>query len=69
MADPRVSRLADLLTSYSVEVRDGDEVLITAGIEALPLIRELYKHVLIRGGNPFVVMTDDALDEIFYRYA
>ena len=50
MADPRVSRLAELLTSYSVEVRDGDEVLIRAGVEALPLIRELYKHVLIGEG-------------------
>ena len=69
MADPRVSRLAELLTSYSVEVKDGDEVLITAGVEALPLIRELYKHVLIRGGNPFVVVVDDVLDEIFYNYA
>ena len=69
MADPRVSRLAELLTSYSVEVKDGDEVLITAGVEALPLIRELYKHVLIRGGNPLVVIVDDVLDEIFYKYA
>jgi len=69
MVDIRVSRLAELLTGYSVEVRDGDEVLIRAGVEALPLVREIYKQVLRLGGYPHIMLQDDVLEEIFYEYA
>ncbi len=70
MVDPRVSRLAKLIVEYCVSVRRGDEVLVGAGFEALPLIRELYREVVVHGGYPLIVsIHDEVLDEIFYRYA
>ncbi len=70
MVDPRVSRLARLIAEYCVSVRKGDEVVIGGGFEALPLIRELYREVVSRGGYPLIVsIHDEVLDEIFYRYA
>ncbi len=69
MADPRVENLVRLVSDYCLDVRKGDEVLVSAGVEALPLVREIYKRVLQRGGLPFVYLSDDALREIYFRYA
>ena len=64
-----VRRLARLIAEYSVSVREGDEVLIRANVVALPLVRELYREVLGRGGFPMAMLTDEVLEETFYRYA
>ncbi len=70
MVDPRVSRLARLITEYCVGIREGDEVVLRAGFEALPLVREIYREIVSRGGYPLIVgFSDEVLDEIFYRYA
>ncbi len=70
MVDPRISKLARLITEYCVGVREGDEVVISAGYEALPLIREIYREVVSRGGYPLLVaIRDELMDEIFYRFA
>ncbi|MCD6235974.1 MAG: aminopeptidase [Thaumarchaeota archaeon] len=69
MPDPRVSNLAKLLVEYSVSIRKGDEVLIRAGIDALPLVRELYREIVSRGGYPHLEINDGVLQEAFYRYA
>lgn len=69
MADVRVSRLAELITEYSVSVKPGDEVLVRAGVEALPLVRELVRLIVSRGGYPHLMLGDSMIEEIFYRYA
>ncbi len=69
MIDPRVSRLAELITGYSVSVKSGDEILIRADVEALPLVRELVRIVVSSGGYPHIMLGDSQIDEIFYRYA
>ncbi|WFO75237.1 aminopeptidase [Desulfurococcaceae archaeon MEX13E-LK6-19] len=70
MVDPRVSRLAKLIVNYCVEVRENEEVVISAGLEALPLVREIYKEVVSIGAYPLMVnLRDEVLDEIFYKYA
>ncbi len=70
MVDPRVSKLAKLITDYCVDVKPGEEVIINAGIEALPLVRELVKEIVLRGGYPLTInLRDELIDEIFYRYA
>lgn len=69
MADVRVTRLAKLITEYSVSIREEDEVIIRSGVEALPLVRELVKEIVSRGAYPHVLIQDSAAEEIFYRYA
>lgn len=52
MKDPRVKKLAEVLVDYSTRVKTGDVVLISAaGLEALPLIKELYALCLQRGAK------------------
>ncbi len=70
MVDPRIRKLAKLIVNYCVEVKKGDEVVIGGGIESLPLLREIYREVLVNGGYPLQVnIQDEVMSEIFYRYA
>ncbi len=69
MVDPRASNLAKLIAEYSVSVKSGDEVLIRAGIEALPLVRELVRTIVSMGGYTHVMLSDSSIEEAFYKYA
>ncbi len=52
MKDPRVTEWAEVLINYSTKVKHGDVVLISAGgIEALPLVKELYRLCLAKGAK------------------
>ncbi len=64
-----LEKYAKLLVEYSVDVDEGEDVLITGGVESLPLLRELAKHVLLRGGYPSLLIDDDVYTEIYYRFA
>ncbi|MHA1709768.1 MAG: aminopeptidase [Candidatus Baldrarchaeia archaeon] len=68
MASP-VRKLADLIAGYSVEVRKSDDVVIRATMAAMPLLVELYRAIVERGGYPIPMLTDELLIETFYRYA
>ena len=69
MADPRVERLAKLAVKYSVEVKEGDDVMIMGAAEAAPFIRALYREVVKAGGFPLVLAGIDGLSNIFYENA
>lgn len=62
-------KYSNLILDYCVGVKKFDEVAIYASTEAFPLVRELWKGVVVRGGYPRLVLTDDILTEILYRYA
>ncbi|GAB6148595.1 aminopeptidase [Stetteria hydrogenophila] len=64
-----VDRFARLLVDYCVSVGKGDEVLVSAGLEAIDLVREVYRAVVERGGYPRFELRDEVLQEAFYRYA
>ncbi|GFE61342.1 aminopeptidase [Geobacter sp. AOG2] len=50
MKDPRITQFAEILVDYSTRVKKGDVVLINAaGLEALPLVKELHALCLKRG--------------------
>lgn len=52
MNDPRVRQFAEVLVDYSTRVKMGDVVLINAaGLEAMPLVKELYALCLKRGAQ------------------
>lgn len=63
MADQRIEKLAALLVNYSVAVRAGDWVVINGHTLALPLVSAVVREVLAAGGNPTVMLADDAIDE------
>lgn len=52
MKDPRITGWAEVLVNYSTRVKKGDVVLISAGgVEALPLVKELYRLCLLKGAK------------------
>ncbi|MCL2760553.1 MAG: aminopeptidase [Desulfuromonadales bacterium] len=71
MKDPRITSWAEVLVNYSTEVKKGDVVLISAaGLEALPLVKELYKLCIAKGAK--YVEYDFSVPEIsrlFYNAA
>jgi aminopeptidase len=69
MRDPRLERLADVIVNYSVGVKKGQLVRISGPALATPLITEIYRKVLAAGGNPFVRLNLEELEEIFYKTA
>ncbi len=54
MTDPRVEKLARVITEYSVGVKPGDRVFITASPVAQPLTLAIIEQVIKRGGLPHI---------------
>jgi len=64
MSDPRVAKLAELLVSYSLELRPRQLLRIDAGTVAAPLVTEAYRSALRAGGNPRTRIDVEGLDVI-----
>jgi aminopeptidase len=64
MRDPRVERLADLLTGYSLGVGTGQSLRIDGEGSTLPLAAALYRSGLRRGALPYLNVVPAGLDEI-----
>ncbi len=69
MRDSRLDILADVLVNYSTGVKKGDLVRINGKVVGLPLMEAIYEKVLKAGGNPFVTMGSDAMEELFFQTA
>ncbi len=69
MADRRIDVLSRILVEYSLDVRPGQLVVIAGSPLATPLIREVYRQVVLHGGNPVVQVAIPGLSEIYYRNA
>lgn len=69
MRDSRIDKLAEVLVNYSVAVKRNDTVRILGPTTAMPLIRALYRQVLIAGGHPILRIMDDECTDIFYEHA
>jgi aminopeptidase len=64
MADPRVSRMADVLVRHSLGLQPGDLVVINGSTLAYDLIRETYRAALGAGAHPIVQAQPSGLTEI-----
>lgn len=69
MGGQSLEKLAKLLVDYSVDVRPGEKVAIEGTTLAEPLITQVYKRVLERGGHPHMLFDLPDQNEIFYQYA
>jgi aminopeptidase len=66
-----VEKLAILATDYCVPVSEGKKVGIVGNIVAAPLIQQLYKHILLKGGYPvpYLRLRDiEGLEELLFTY-
>jgi aminopeptidase len=62
--DPRVERLAELITGYSLDVGAGQVMRINGEEAALPLAAALHRSALRRGALPYIYCRPTGLDEI-----
>ncbi len=75
MLDPRVDQMARVLVEYSTHIERGDRVLIEAEPAAEPLVRALFRRILLAGGHPHLMIslagqvTATGLDTTFMEWA
>ena len=69
MPDIRLQKFAQILVDHSTQVQKGDRVAITTSTEAIPAVKELYRLILQRGGNPHVLIDFPGQDELFFQNA
>jgi aminopeptidase len=69
MTDPRLTKLADLIVNYSLELKPGQIVRIDGGTVAAPFVQELYREALLAGANPRTRVEVEGIDVIAIREA
>jgi len=69
MGDPRYAKMARVICEYSVGIRSGDMVFIHTSPAATPLVLELTREIVQRGGYPQYLVDLPGVDEVFLRYA
>lgn len=67
LTDPRYRRLAKVLVDFSTNVQPGDRVALRSTTAGEPLIRELYRRVLERGGLPEIFFWLPDQEEILLK--
>jgi aminopeptidase len=63
--DDRLSRMAQVLVRYSLNVQPGNLVAIQGGTEAISLLREVYRETLRVGGHPELNIVMEEAREIY----
>lgn len=69
MADPRIAKLASILVDYSLNVKKGEVIKISSGIEAQDLTLECAKLILKKGAYPRIDIQLPGYSYIYYKYA
>lgn len=68
MIDTRIQRLADVLVNYSTAVQPGEWVGVLGEVSALPALRAVYEAVIKAGGNPSLMLWDEAMQRSLFRH-
>jgi aminopeptidase len=69
MVDERISRLAQLTVEYSLGVKKGDMIGISAPAFSEPLVLELTREIVKAGGHPYTRIYLPRTQELFFKYA
>jgi len=74
VSDLRVQKYARILVEHSARVAPGDRILIEGTTAAEPLVRELFRQILERGGIPHPMvylpgMMPFSQDDLYLKYA
>lgn len=69
MRDQRLEKLARVLVDYSIEAGEGDQVLLSGGAAAEPLIKAVYARLLQAGATPVPLVGLPGMQELFFEHA
>src|ERR671916_1648 len=69
MRDERIRKLARVLVDYSVGAGEGEQVLVSGGVAAETLIKEVYARLLDVGAVPIPQVQLPGVQELFFGHA
>ncbi len=69
MVDERLKKLARLLVEHSIGAGEGDQVVVSGGVAAEPLIKEVYGRLLDVGAVPIPQVQLPGMQEMFFERA
>ncbi len=69
MRDPRLTKMAQVMVHYSLEIKPGNQVWMTGEMGALPLMEALYEEIIKARGHVRTTFHPSGWDEIFFKYA
>ena len=69
MKDERLGKLARLLVEYSIGAGEGEQVVVSGGVAAEPLVKEVYRRLLDVGAVPIPQVQLPGMQEIFFGHA
>lgn len=67
--DPRITKLAQILVQYSIEVKEKEKVIIYGSTASECLLREIYQEVLRSGAHPSLRIEFQDQQYLFYKFA
>src|SRR3712207_9137133 len=65
----RLEKLARVLVDYSIEAREGEQVVVFGEVGAEPLIKALYARLLQVGAVPVPQVALPGMQELFFEHA
>src|ERR671916_2372033 len=69
MKDERIRKLARVLVDYSVGAGEGEQVIVSGGVAAEPLIKEVYARLLDVGAVPIPQVQLPGMQELYFGHA
>ncbi|MFQ5421855.1 MAG: aminopeptidase, partial [Anaerolineae bacterium] len=69
MADPRVTKLAQVLVHYSLNLQPNEEFVIRTSPLAQELTLAVYKEAILAGAHPLIFTNTPGGAEIFFKHA
>ena len=69
MPDPRVTRLAKVLTHYSLDLQAGEQMLLSSSHLAHELTLAVYKEAVLAGAHVFIIQRVPGAHEFFLKHA
>ena len=69
MPDPRISKLAQVLVNYSLELQPGEELFLNTSPQAEALSLAVYKEAILAGAHVLVNNGLPGAQELFFNHA
>ncbi|MDP7116494.1 MAG: aminopeptidase [Candidatus Woesearchaeota archaeon] len=69
MVDPRIVKLAEILTNYSIVIKKGSLIEVNAAVNAAPLALEVMKNILKKGAYPKMNVGLPGQHYTYFKYA
>jgi aminopeptidase len=69
MADPRITKEAEIIVNHSVKVKKGEYVIVSGSTEAAELMKEVYRLILKKGAYPSMKVGLPGTSYIYYTNA